>query len=349
MSVPKLEGKVLVTGASGFIGRRVCDALEEAGSEVVAIRRPGSPDSARRSVTADYTDLPSLEALMARERPAYLLHLAGVTKGRTYDDFRRGNVVPTENLVRALEKAHPGIARFVFVSSLTAYGPSRPGQPLREDAPRRPIEHYGESKLEAERVVENASLPFTILRPAGVYGPGDVDYFNLFRSAMSGVNAYFGNRERIASMIYVDDCVRGIVEAAAHPATEGKGYFLSTGEPVSWETLQSAIVAQVGHKTCTMDFPESIVHLAAFGGDVVTRIDGKPRLLNRQKAKMGAQEAWTCSSEAAHTDFGFVGKTQIDEGVARTHEWYAANGWYRQRKLTLSSFRGFLRRLGGGG
>ncbi|MGB5813152.1 MAG: NAD-dependent epimerase/dehydratase family protein [Polyangiales bacterium] len=348
MSVRKLEGTVLVTGGSGFIGRRLCGALEAAGSEVVSVRRAGSPTPSWRSVVADYSDVDQLTSLMAAEKPAYLFHVAGVTKGRTYDDFRDGNVVPTEHLVRALERAHPGIERFVLVSSLTSYGPSRVNHPLHETDPREPIEFYGQSKLEAERVVEGSSLPFTIARPAGVYGPGDVDYFNLFQSAMSGINAFFGNRHRLGSMIYVDDCVRAIVECAAHENTVGKGYFLSTGEPVSWEVLQDAIVSQMDGKTCTIDLPEQVVHLAAFGGDVVTRIDGKPRLLNRQKAKMGAQDAWTCSADAAREDFGFVGETQLADGVAETHAWYTANGWYRQSWFSGRSLGRFLRRLGGG-
>ena len=331
MAVPRLGGKVLITGSSGFIGSRLLDAVLESGGDVVTIRRADSPQSDRaRSVTADYSSIAELEALMVAEKPNYVLHVAGVTKGRSYEDSWRGNVMPTRNLLSALHRAHPELERFVLVSSLAAYGPSKPSQPLRESDPRNPIEHYGKSKLEAEESVEQvaASVPWTIVRPAGVYGPGDVDYFNLFKSAVRGWNAFFGNRHREMSLIYVDDCVRGILQAAHHPQSVGKGYFLATGKPVTWEELQTQILETIGGEVRTLDLPESLVSLAAVGGEIASFFDRKPRLLNLQKAKMGAQEAWTCSAEAAHADFGFEGEVDLVEGVQRTHEWYQANGWY---------------------
>ena len=109
MVTPKLEGTVLITGASGFIGGRLRDALLSAGTDVVAIRRPGSPPSkAGRSVEADYARVADLERVIASERPDYVLHVAGVTKGTAYDDFRAGNVMPTRTLLAALRRVHPG-------------------------------------------------------------------------------------------------------------------------------------------------------------------------------------------------------------------------------------------------
>jgi len=332
MAAPKLEGKVLITGASGFIGSRLLDVLLESGSDVVAIRRSASPQASRgRSVTADYANIAELEQLMAVEKPDYVLHVAGVTKGRSYEDFWQGNVMPTRNLLSALRSAHPELKRFVLVSSLTSYGPSSPSHPLQESDSPHPIEHYGKSKLEAEQAVEEeaANIPWTIVRPAAVYGPGDVDYFNLFKSAARGWNAYFGNRQREMSLIYVDDCVRGILEAAQHPACVGKGYFLSTGGPVTWEQLQDQILSTIQRDVRTVDLPELLVSLAAVGGEIASFIDKKPRLLNRQKAKMGAQNAWTCTSAAAKADFGFEGEVDMVEGVRLTHEWYVENQWYR--------------------
>ncbi|MFW2389204.1 MAG: NAD-dependent epimerase/dehydratase family protein [Polyangiales bacterium] len=351
--MPKLEGKVLITGASGFIGSRLRDELLAAGSDVVAIRRPGSPPSeAGRSVQADYGKTGDLERLMTEERPDYVLHVAGVTKGSSYEDFRSGNVTPTQNLLAALRAGHPAVKRFVLVSSLTSYGPSATSAPHREENPPRPIEHYGRSKLEAERIVEEeaAEVPWTILRPSGVYGPGDVDYFNLFQSAMLGWNTYFGNRDRLMSIIYVDDCVRGIIEGAQHQGSVNKGYFLTSDEPVTWEQFQSEVVRAVGRPTRTVDLPEHLVSVAALGGELATRFDKKPRLLNLQKAKMGAQQAWTCVGDAAERDFGFRAEIGLAEGVRLTHEWYLANDRYQSFNpkdlLSLRSLRGLARRLG---
>ncbi len=331
MAMPKLEGKVLITGASGFIGSRLRDELLASGSDVVAIRRPGSPPSkAGRSVEADYARVDDLERVVGAERPDYVLHVAGVTKGTSYEDFRLGNVMPTRNLLTALHREHPDTKRFVLVSSLASYGPSATSAPHREEDPRRPIEHYGQSKLDAEQVLEQefAELPWTIVRPSGVYGPGDVDYFNLFKSAMLGWNAFFGNRDRCMSLIYVDDCVRGILQAAQHESSIGKGYFVTSDEQVTWEELQSEVLRAVGRSVRTVDLPELVTWMAAIGGELASRIDKKPRLLNLQKAKMGAQQAWTCVGDAARRDFGFTSEVDLAEGIRRTHEWYAAHDWY---------------------
>lgn len=324
-----IEGKVLITGASGFIGSRLRDSLSASGADVVAIRRPGSPPpKTGRAVEASYDNEARLRSIIGEEKPDYVLHVAGVTKGVSYDDFRRGNVTPTKNLLEALRCEHPGVRRFVHISSLAAFGPSKPHLPLSEDSPRRPIEHYGSSKLEAEEVVESyEDIPWTVLRPSGVYGPGDGDYFELFKSAQRGVNAFFGNAERWFSAVYVDDVVCAILAAPASDATVGKGYFLCDGKPTTWARFQDLVVENTPRKVMTLKLPEAIVSLAAIGGELASKFDGKARLLNKQKAKMGAQEAWTCTHDAARRDFGYAPTVDQAEGVRRAAEWYRANGW----------------------
>ncbi len=330
MSEVNISGTALITGASGFIGRRLRDELLSRNVDVVALRRTGSPAAAAgRSVTIDYADVSALARVIADEQPDYVFHVAGATKGRTYADFQRANVLPTANLLQAIEAAKVKTPRFVFVSSLASYGPSRNGRPLEETDPRAPIEFYGQSKLEAEQVVESmgTTVPWTILRPGGVYGPGDVDYFNLFKTAARGFSVYFGNRDRIFSAIYVDDCVAAMIRAACDPRSIGKGYFLSDGQPVTWGEFQEYINGMIGTRVRTVHLPEALVYVAAWGGELASRLDGRPRLFNRQKAKMGAQQAWTCSPAAAARDFSWTAAVDIKEGVGRTIEWYREHSW----------------------
>lgn len=326
----RLDEKALITGASGFVGSRLRDALLDAGADVVAIRRKSSPDAGRgRSVVAEYDDPEALDGVIADEKPDVVYHVAGATKGVSYEDFQRANVMPTRHLVRALGRRHPDVRRFVLVSSLAAYGPSRAERPhVESDAPG-PIEHYGKSKLEAERLLaeEAGAVRWTIIRPGGVYGPGDGDYFNLFREVEKGRNVFFGNRSRWFSAVYVDDCVRAIVACARSEATIGKGYFVCDGRPVTWGEFQQAIVDASGRKVTTMNLPELLVGVAAIGGELLTKLDGKPRLFNRQKAKMGAQEAWTCTSDAARADFGYHPEVDLDQGVRLALAWYREQRW----------------------
>ncbi|MCU0691303.1 MAG: NAD-dependent epimerase/dehydratase family protein, partial [Polyangiaceae bacterium] len=274
MHTPSLEGKVLITGASGFIGGRLRDALLAQGVDVLAIRRKGSPAANKgRSVEAEYRNDARLVQIMADEKPDWVFHVAGATKGVTYEDFRSANVVPTRNLLAALRKGHPQVKRFVHVSSLASYGPSEPEAPHTESSPRRPIEHYGRSKLEAEEVVEaERDIAWTILRPGGVYGPGDVDYFELFKQVERGFDVYFGNRKRWFSAVYVDDMVSAALMSATESATAGKGFFVCDGVPVTWEVFQRAIVEASGRRVRTLDLPGFLVDLAAHGGELLTKL-----------------------------------------------------------------------------
>jgi len=319
----------LITGASGFIGGHLRDSLLKDGYDVVALTRPGSPQPKKgRAIGVDYGDPASVERAIEQERPELIFHVAGATKGVSYDDFRLGNVTPTQALLDAVRKKHVDLQRFVHISSLTAYGPSTPEEPKQEHHERKPVEHYGKSKLEAELAIEGVTdIPWTIIRPPGVYGPADVDNFELFKLASRGLNVFYGNRNRHFSAIYVDDLVRGIREAAVHGNTIGKGYFLTDGKPYTWDHYQARIVAATGKRALSLNLPELTTDLAAMFGELATSFDKKPRLFNRQKVIMGKQVAWTCTHDLAKADFGYEPKVELDDGVQRTLEWYRKERW----------------------
>jgi nucleoside-diphosphate-sugar epimerase len=315
---------VLITGASGFIGRVVRDGLLADGWDVVALRRRSSPSSSTgRTVEVDYADVEHLTRVVDRESPRAVVHVAGATKGVTLNDFRRANVRPTETLVQACEAV--GVERFVFVSSLVSFGPSAPDRPHDERSSPAPVEFYGQTKREAEERVEASSLPYVILRPGGVYGPGDVDYFQLFKSAAGGWNVFFGNRERRFSKLYVDDML-GFVRASLRGPTRA-AYFVCDGTPVTWGEFQGEIVRQAGRKVRELDLPEALVSIAAWGGERLSSLDGKPRLLNRQKAIMGRQSAWTCDPRSAIRALGYTPEFDLARGVAESFAWYRTHGW----------------------
>lgn len=319
---------MLLTGASGFVGGQLRERLTQDGAEVVTLRRKASKPGQGRSLEVEYDDLPGLEKILADEKPDYLFHVAGATKGITYEDFQRANVMPTRHLLQASEK-HPGLKRFVYVSSLTALGPNEPGKPHTESSERKPIEFYGQSKAEAEQVVESftGKVKWATVRPGGVFGPGDVDYFNLFKEVSKGRNVYFGNRRKEFSAVYVDDLIDAILLSAERDEAVGKTFILGWEEPQTWEAFQTVLVEKSGRKAMTLDLPEFFVDVAAFFGEVATRIDKKPRLFNKQKAKMGAQQSWVGTSEAARKHLGWEPKLTVPDAIARTFSWYRENKW----------------------
>lgn len=332
MPTHEISGKAIVTGASGFVGSYLRDALLDASVDVLALRRPGSPLAERgRSAEIEYSDTESLARVFESEKPDYVFHVAGVMNGVRYEDFSKGNVLPTSNLVQALGSNNPQLRRFVYVSSLTAYGPSRKDAPLREDAEPCPVEFYGKSKLKAEEAIRAAgeTIPWTIIRPGGVYGPRDYQYWELFRLAARGINPYYGNRKRLMSLVYIDDLIDAIIAAARSSATLYKGYFISDGRPVTWEEMQTQIVEGAGRKVWDIDLPGFLVNLTGVFGDIKGRITGKPSLYNRQKVIMAIQDAWTCGCDAARTDFGYRPRVTLEEGIRKAYDGYRADGWLK--------------------
>jgi nucleoside-diphosphate-sugar epimerase len=183
--------RALVTGGQGFVGSHLCERLVAQGHCVRVLARPSS-DLRHLSgievevVRADVTEPAGLPSAVAGCDVVF--HVAGALKGLRERDFFRVNADGTRNLVGAAVVAEPRLARFVYVSSLAAAGPSPGGStPRTEEMPPEPLTWYGRSKLAGERAVRAvAGLNWTIVRPAIVFGPREHDLLRYFRLARRG-------------------------------------------------------------------------------------------------------------------------------------------------------------------
>ncbi|HKO16497.1 MAG TPA: NAD-dependent epimerase/dehydratase family protein, partial [Gemmatimonadaceae bacterium] len=300
----------VVTGSSGFIGTRLVRQLVTSGYRVRCLVRPASravPRSTRsfhgdvERHTIDYEDAELLQRSAALDGAELVFHLAGVTRARTPREFARGNVMPTVNLLRALE-GRSSLRRFVLVSSQAAAGPARAlDAPVTEEDPPRPIEAYGASKLQAEDEARAcmSRLPVTIARPCSVYGPGDVDFLALFRMARHGLLLYPGTATQYLSLLHVDDLVDGLVAAAEAEAMQGQIVFLCGTTPVRWCDLGTAIAAAVGRRALAVNLPGALVRAAVPLGEAWARVTGRETLLNRHKVALAGPPFWVCSGERA--------------------------------------------------
>jgi nucleoside-diphosphate-sugar epimerase len=341
----------VVTGSSGFIGSRLGDALvwrgwtvrrllragaAPADAAATAARKPGAPTPLGTLEThaVDYARPETVRDSPALDGADVVFHVGGVTKARSDEEFRAGNVAPTRALLDALgdrvARGERRPRRFVLVSSQAAAGPAAgPGQPITEDDAPRPFEAYGRSKLEAETLVREhaAGLPWTIVRPAAVYGPGDVDFLALFRQAAHGVGVYPGAREARLSIVYVDDLVDALIRAGTSPAGAGRLYFVEGGD-VSWREVYRAAAAAARHPLrVELDVPSWVLAAAGRAGDTVWRLTGRTTLVNSQKVALGKPRWWLCSGERAREELGVVSRVSLVDGAKRTLAWYRAQGW----------------------
>lgn len=327
---------ILITGATGFIGGFIVDEALSRGMQVwVAVRATSSrkylSDPRIQFLELNLSDKEQMKRQMDGLRFDYVVHAAGATKCLHAEDFFRSNTEGTKNLVQALMEQQMPLKRFVFVSSLSVYGPVAEQQPYREicgnDTPQ-PNTAYGRSKLAAEQYIESLEgFPYVILQPTGVYGPRERDYFMMAKSIKSHTDFSVGYKPQDLTFVYVLDVVQAIFLALDCQKTGGK-YMLSDGEVYSSRTFSDLIHRELGHPwLLRIKAPIWLLRIITFCGEYIGRMTGKISALNNDKYNIMKQRNWRCDIKPAMSDLGYKPKYQLDEGVRLTIKWYKENNW----------------------
>lgn len=327
---------ILITGATGFIGGFIVDEALSRGMQVWVAVRPTSSrkylsDPRIQFLELNLSDKEQMKRQMDGLRFDYVVHAAGATKCLHAEDFFRSNTEGTKNLVQALMEQQMPLKRFVFVSSLSVYGPVAEQQPYREicgnDTPQ-PNTAYGRSKLAAEQYIESLEgFPYVILQPTGVYGPRERDYFMMAKSIKSHTDFSVGYKPQDLTFVYVLDVVQAIFLALDCQKTGGK-YMLSDGEVYSSRTFSDLIHRELGHPwLLRIKAPIWLLRIITFCGEYIGRMTGKISALNNDKYNIMKQRNWRCDIKPAMSELGYKPKYQLDEGVRLTIKWYKENNW----------------------
>lgn len=326
--------KVLVTGASGFIGSHVAEQLAKEGHSVRALVRkssnrrwlekiPGIEFAEGAVEMADRVD----EAVKGVDA---IVHAAGLVKALKPQEFQDINVGGTKNLVDAALKHAPNLKRFVHVSSQAAIGPSANGKPVDPNGTPNPKTHYGRSKLAAEGVVLGVKdkLPLTIVRPPAVYGPRDNETFILFKAVWGGTMMDTGLE--LISLGYVTDVSDCCVKAIFKDVPSGSAYFCDDGKPCTFDQLISGMENGLGRKIKKRQkISKSTMSKIAWVLEQIAKIKGKPEMLTRDKLNETFEKQWVCDSMDTRAALGWTPKVSWEEGAKITGKWYIENGWLK--------------------
>lgn len=329
--------KILITGASGFIGSFIVEEALRRGMNVWAAVRPTSSrryltDKRINFIELDFSSAERLKSQLKGHTFDYVVHSAGVTKCLHREDFRRVNTEGTKNLVDALLELSMPIKRFVFLSSLSVFGAVCERQPYRDinenDVPR-PNTAYGRSKLEAEQYLESIGndFPYIILRPTGVYGPRETDYFLMAKSIASHVDFAVGFRRQDITFVYVKDVVQAVF-LAFDRGMSGRKYFLTDGQVYSSTDFSNLLRRELGNPWMVrIVAPIWMLRVITWAGERISRITGKATPLNADKYHILRQRNWRCDVEPAFDELGYHPHYQLDRGVKETVAWYKDNKW----------------------
>ena len=325
--------KVLLTGASGFVGSHILDSLLARGIATAVLLRPTSN---RRFIEqhlsqievrlGSINDLPSLRDAM--HDATHVIHCAGCTKALRVAEFYDVNHVGARNVVETVNHRRDHIQRLVHISSLAAVGPAPPAKPAREDDPPQPVSEYGKSKLAGEREVrDNCRTGFVVLRPPVVYGPRDDQLLCLFKAVAFRLLPTFGGGRQALSLVFVKDLAEAAVTSLTHPAASGRTFFVASPEIVTARELVEQIAAQMNVRTLPLALPTAVLWPVCVIRELLSRLTGKANVLNRHKYVELRSPAWVCDPSKLRQELGFECSMNLKKGIAETLAWYRQQGW----------------------
>jgi nucleoside-diphosphate-sugar epimerase len=337
--------KVLVTGASGFIGRHLVSALVKRGDEVACLVRSTSNIDALKPfpvqlVYGDVTEPGRLSQYVAGRD--YVYHVAGCTVALNRREYYRVNQLGVRNIAEACAKQTTPPA-LLSLSSLAAAGPSISGRPRIESDPPIPVSVYGRSKRAGEIEAEACAgrMPITVVRPPIVVGEGDKVGLPMFWSINRlGVHLVPSLGRYRFSLIHAADLVHLMIGAAEHggrlppppmngsPGT-GEGYYFAACEidPVYDDLGRMIGEALERRRVFPIHLAVPLVWMVSAGVEAMSRFEHRPLYLHIDKAREITAGSWICSSRTARNDFGFQVAAPLADRLRQTVEWYRHQGW----------------------
>lgn len=327
--------KLLITGASGFIGGfLVEEALRKNYEVFAAIRKKSNTehlkDSRIKFIGLDLSDIDLLNRQLF-EAPYfdYVIHNAGITKAIKKEVYFETNYTNTRNLIDVLLCLRKVPEKFIYISSLAAYGPGDEKllSVIKSSDVPKPITSYGESKLLSEKYLMSLSdFPFLIMRPTAVYGPREKDLFTLFKMINKNIELFIGYKEQHLTFIFVRDLVK-VIFLAMESNQMNKGYFVSDGNVYDAKEFGKAIKEELGKKTIKLKVPLSIVKLIARFSESSKYITGKQPVLNSEKINELKAVNWKCDIQPLKDDFNFMPDYTLRDGINETLKWYKQENW----------------------
>ena len=319
-----MPDRVLITGATGFVGSHIAWAFARAGYEVRCGVRATSDTHPLEDLAVELVplDLARPKDLPGAVRDAQLVvHAAGITRAGRESDYHPVNAEGTRRLVAAAAAA--GVRRFVLISSLAARGPDDAAR----DGEDRPASAYGRSKLEAEAYLREfgGRMEAVVLRPAAIYGPRDTDFLPLLKMGRAGW-LVIPSGPALLQPVYAEDVARAALAAVRGP--DGFGPFpVAEAARYTWRDVAVGLAEALGRPVRTVRLPAAAFTLAGGVAELTAKLRGAVPAFDERRARDLATHTWTCDPSGTERALGWRAEVSLYEGLERTARWYQRVGW----------------------
>jgi len=322
----------LVTGATGFIGSHLVDALLDRGCKVHCVVRETSNlqwiDTSRAILhTGDLHQPETYQDILSEVD--YVFHSAGITRANNRHEYLHNNARVCVPFYRSCVEYGKQIKGVVHVSSLAAVGPTPPDQKVDEETPCHPLTYYGKSKLMGEEIALGyaSELPMVILRPPVVYGERDINFFTYLKAINWRMAIKIGTTRRTLSLIHAKDLVDAMIRAVVAPNRDQNVFFVTDGNTYSWDDIANAAMKTLGVRAQTIIIPVSLMGFAAMVSEFLAKMGNRIPLIDRQRMIDLRQSSWTASSERFFEHYSFQPQLDLNQGLNQACAWYKKQGW----------------------
>ncbi|MBS1591653.1 MAG: NAD(P)-dependent oxidoreductase [Bacteroidetes bacterium] len=334
-----MKEKILITGATGFIGSFIVEQALAAGLEVYANIRKTSNTQYLPQKEMHFIEfnLSAVEILTQQLNSYveqfggfdYIIHNAGLTQAKTKADFFKVNYECAKNIADAVIACKMKIKKFTLISSLAAYGPGNATtfKKIETTNTQNPISTYGKSKLMGEKYIKNLqNFPFIIINPTAVYGPRDKDFFEFVKLINKGFEPYIGLHKQMVSMVYVKDLANVIVQSTISSITN-KSYIVSDTNDYNKLQLGETVKSILHKKTIKIKIPLFIIKTIVAVIDGIYKLFGTIPFLNLEKINEISAANWLCNSTEIWDDLQTQPQYFLQNGMQETIDWYKQNNW----------------------
>ena len=325
--------RLLITGASGFIGSTLAEAALAKGWSVTAAIRASSSlkylrDPRLETIVLPYEQETLLQnTLQQAGRFDYIVHGAGTTKALRRADYFRINTIYTQNLVAALHTDQLRPEKFLFLSSLAALGPANERPAVHPQQYPRPVTSYGASKRAAEEHLEQLNgFPWVALQPTAVFGPRDTDIWSFIQLVHRGLELHIGAVPQRVSFIYIKDLI-ALMLAALEKGPAGRRYIVSDSRDYTTDDLGLAVKTALDRPALRLRLPLGLVRVIAAASEFVGRLRGQMPPLNREKLHEIGGASWWCDPSQTLDELQFSPQYDLFSGMEEAVDWYRKEGW----------------------